>query len=1073
MPPHTAQNLQFDGARPFEEDGGQALSRAEISKHHLADETRLVGGLIERAIYTDDERRRTATIARRLVEVSRAAGGLSGGGIDAFMREYGLSTEEGVILLCLAEALLRIPDQETADAFLADKLAGGDWRRHLGASDSLFVNASTWGLLLSGRVMKLKQRVGPDPLEAIKRLVARSGEAVVRRAVRKAVVLLSEQFVMGRDLDSAVSRSKSFADRGYRLSYDMLGEEAVSSLDARRYFDRYTRALEAIGDHSGAFSMPFSDALLQRPSLSIKLSALHSKFRPGNSAQLREELVPRVLELARAGRAFGIAITLDGEEQDRLDDTLQVFEAVFADPDLAHWNGFGLAVQAYSKRAIPVLRWLRKLGQAHVKRIPVRLVKGAYWDNEIKWAQEQGLDDYPVLTRKLHTDVSFLACMRFLFADVGVFYPQIATHNAHAIAAAMTAAGNSEFEYQRLHGMGEAVYDSVVGSDGLGRPCRIYAPVGAHDVLLSYLVRRLLENGANTSFVNRLADMDAPISEMVTDPVARLERERQDGTPVKMLVRPRDIFWPERKNSSGLSFSDPLAREAVQADLTDAIVDEFEAGPIVDGMSSADGGRTSWMLCPHDHGQRLGRVHAATTDDIEAAIASAAKTASSWDALGGTERGKILQLAADLLERDRVPLMAVLVREAGKTIPAAQHELRQAVDFLRYYASQAREEFSEPLQLRSVTGEKNATQLRGRGPVAAIAPFSSPLAAFTGQIAAALGAGNPVIAKPAAQTPLIASLGVKLLHEAGVPTGALHLLPGEGRVGLALCKDDRIQGVAFTGRIETAWSIQKALAERRQAIQPLSAMTSSLNAIISDSSALGEQLVRDVVHGAFFNAGQDCAAARLLFVQEDTADRVISLLIGATQDLVIGDPMSFVTDIGPVIDSHAQDRLDAHKLKMKHKGRVLVDCALPQELRFGSYVAPAIFEVGDMNMLQDEVFGPVLHVVRYARGHIDRVVKQINDARFGMSVSVHSRIDAVAKYVEDNVRIGNVFVNRQPLHAVPGVQPYGGIGLSGAGAQAGGPRYMAQFAYEATRTDNISATGGNIRLLAHDMSEPD
>lgn len=1068
----TARTSIFAGSETLVEDLGPP-SRDEISSHHLGDEPRLVGGLTERAVYTEDERRRTASIARRLVENSRGAGGRPADGIDAFMREYDLTTEEGVILLCLAEALLRIPDQETADAFLADKLAGGDWRRHLGQADSVFVNASTWGLLLSGRVMKLKQRVGEDPLASISRLVARSGEGVVRRAVRKAVEVLSQQFVMGRDIAGAIDRVKTYAGKGYRVSYDMLGEEAVSSRDAKIYFDRYMAALEAIGEDTGAFTMPFADALMERPSVSVKLSTLHTKFAPGNESQLMDELVPRVLELARAGRAFGLPITFDAEEQDRLDTTLQIFGAVFADPELAHWNGLGIAVQAYSKRAIPTLRWLRKLALLHGKRLPVRLVKGAYWDNEIKWAQEQGLADYPVFTRKLHTDVSYLACMRFLFSDISVFYPQIATHNAHSVAAAMTAAGNLDFEYQRLHGMGEAIFDSVLGTEGLGRPCRIYAPVGSHDVLLSYLVRRLLENGANTSFVNRLADRDAPISQMVMDPVARLEQEREQQTPVKMLVRPRDVFWPDRKNATGVSFADPKTRADLVAGLEGAIADEHQVGPIISGKTHLEGARTTWMLCPHNRDQRLGSVRAANLDDVETALAAATNAASEWNRLGGTERAKMLHLAADLFERDRTQLMAVLVREAGKTIPAAQREVRQAVDYLRYYAGETREVFAEPVSLRSTTGETNRMRMQGRGVFAALSPWSSPLAIFTGQVAAALGAGNAVVAKSAPQTPLSSYLAVSLLHEAGVPVDVLHLLTGGERIGAALSRDARVNGIAVTGRNDTAWAIQKTLAGRRDAIQPLIAATGSLNAIISDSSALAEQLVRDVMYSAFTNAGQSCAAARVLFVQEDTASRIIEMLVGATEDLIIGDPMSFTTNIGPVIDSQSQDRLDAHKLTMKHKGSELVDCTLPTELRFGSFVAPAVYDVPDMAVLKDEVFGPVLHVVRYERGSLDRVISQINATGFGGSVSVHSRIDAVADYVENHASVGNLYINRQQIDAVPGVQPFGGVGKSGTGPHAGGPNYVRQFAQETTRTDNITATGGNIRLLAHDLSEPD
>lgn len=1055
------------------EDTAGLPPRDEISRYHLSDETRLVGGLTERAIYTEDERRRTAAITRRLIEHSRGDGAASAGGIDAFMREYGLSTEEGVILLCLAEALLRIPDQDTADAFLADKLSGGDWRRHLGASDSMFVNASTWGLMLSGRVMQLKQRVGEDPPAAMARLVARSGEGVVRRAVRKAVALLSDQFVMGRDIAAAIARAKAFEGKGYRLTYDMLGEEAVSVGGAELYFARYMSAIESIGEDAGAFTMPFADALLARPSLSVKLSSLHSRFRPGNEAQLRDELAPKLLELTRAARAFGLPVTLDAEEQDRLDATLEMFATVFADPELAHWNGLGLAVQAYSKRAIPVLRWLRKLALQHGKRIPVRLVKGAYWDNEIKWAQEQGLTDYPVFTRKLHTDASYLACMRFLFSDSHVFYPQIATHNAHNIAAAMTAAGNTDFEFQRLHGMGHGIYSALVGSENLAPACRIYAPVGAHDVLLSYLVRRLLENGANTSFVNRLADMDAPISQMVEDPVARLEEERAGHIQIKALVKPRDVFWPDRKNATGVSFADPVARDTLVGELNTALNDEFDVGSIISGKMPDGELHSSWMTCPHNRDQRLGSVKSANLDHVEAAVVAAANAAYDWRRLSGTERSKVLQLTADLFERDFVALMAVLVREAGWTIPSAQRELRQAIDSLRFYAGQARDLFGEARPLRATTGETNQTMLRGRGPIAAISPFSSPLAVLTGQIAAALGAGNPVIAKPAPQTPITAFMVVRLFHEAGVPDDVLHLLIGGDRIAAALSKDTRIKGVCLTGRTETAWALHRILADRRDEIVPFVAATSTLNATIADSSALAERLVRDVVGAAFYNAGQHCAATRVLFVQEETADRVNDFLAGAIEDLAVGDPMAFTTDIGPVIDIAAQDHLEAHKLKMKHAGHELIDCALRPDLRFGSYVSPAAYEIGDLRQLTAEAFGPVLHVIRYQRDSLARVIEDINGSGFGGSVAVHSRIDAVAKYVEDRVRVGNVYVNRQQIDVAPGVQPFGGVGLSGTGPQAGGYNYMRAFAQEMTRTDNITATGGNVRLLAHDMSDPD
>jgi RHH-type transcriptional regulator, proline utilization regulon repressor / proline dehydrogenase / delta 1-pyrroline-5-carboxylate dehydrogenase len=1044
----------------------------EISAHHLTDETRLVGGLIERAVYTSDERRRTAEIARRLAEGVRA-NHHSFSGVDAFMREYGLTSDEGIIIMCLAEALLRIPDPETADAFLADQLGGGDWRRHLGHSDSVFVNASTWGLLLSGHMLKLGTARGPDPVSTLKRLVGRSGEPVIRNAVRQAVKVLSDQFVFGRTIGEAVERAQAYEGQGYRISYDMLGEEAMTAADAEIYFGRYMDALDTIAAAAGPLAVPFSDALLERPSISIKLSALHARFEGSKRGELRAILVPRVKMLLAKAKSLGIAVSIDAEEQARLEATLDVFALTFVDPEFSNWNGLGLAVQAYSKRAVPVLRWLRRLAHLHGKRIPVRLVKGAYWDGEIKLAQQQGLKDYPVFTRKLHTDVSYLAAMRFLLTDPDAFYPQFATHNAHTIAAAHTSAGHARFEYQRLHGMGEALYNNILGDDRVGRPCRIYAPVGGHDVLLSYLVRRLLENGANTSFVNRLADIEAPISQVIADPVERAERERCEATPIKALVRPRDVFWPERKNSTGLALSDATTRQGLLSEMDASLAQEFSVAPLIDGDVPKTTAPERWMQCPHDVGQRLGKARVATPDDVDTAIQSATKAQFAWNAAGGHARAKILDLAADLFERDHAALMAVLVREAGKTLDNAQGDVREAVDALRFYAAETRRLFQGPVALRSVTGETNHMRLSGRGVFGCISPWNFPVAIFTAQIAAALGAGNTVLAKPAPQTPLTGFLAVRLLHEAGVPGDVLQFLPGGSLVGAALVKDPRVNGIAFTGSNETAWNIQRLLADRRHAIVPLIAETGGMNAMIADSSALVEQVVRDAVHGAFDSAGQRCSATRVLFLQNDTADRVLKMLAGATEELEIGDPLNYATDLGPVIDVTAQDTIEAHKLKMKQTAKLLVDRALPAACRVGTYVAPAIFEIEAISQLQREVFGPVLHVVRYERGYLDDVLSAINATGYGLTLSVHSRIGAVADHVADVARVGNLYVNRNQIGAVPGVQPFGGLGLSGTGPMAGGPNYLLRFAAEQVRTDNSAAIGGNIRLLTHDLNDPD
>jgi RHH-type proline utilization regulon transcriptional repressor/proline dehydrogenase/delta 1-pyrroline-5-carboxylate dehydrogenase len=1039
--------------------------RDEFAAQYLLDEPRLVGALIERAFFTEDERRRTGDIARRLVQAVRADKGKHTG-IDAFMHEYGLATDEGVILMCLAEALLRIPDAETANAFIADRISGGAWEKHLGRSDSLFVNASTWGLMLTGRVVKLKETKGANPIQAMKRLVARSGEPTIRLAVRHAVRLLGEQFVLGSTIESALARARAFEAKGYRFSYDMLGETARSERDAERYFQRYMEAIDAVGTDAGPFTATSADAVFERPSISVKLSALHPRFEPGKAKRLRAELAPRLLTLARAARAKGLSLTVDAEEQDRLDITAELFGETLVSPQLDGWNGFGIAVQAYGKRAIPMLRWLRRIAEQTGKRIPIRLVKGAYWDSEIKWAQERGLEDYPVFSRKLHTDVSYLAAMRLLLSDPVAFYPQFATHNARTIAAASAAGGAVEFEYQRLHGMGEALYEHIVGEAKFNRPCRIYAPVGGHEDLLGYLVRRLLENGANTSFVNRLGNDETAVSEIVADPVEIADREFISGERPPLLVRPRDIFLPERKNSTGLLLADAGVRRALQTDISRVFKTAFEAGPIVNGNATTGGEAATIVLSPHDHRERIGTVRLATPQNLEDALAGASDAAARWDQTEAGERARILEQAADLFERDRVPLMTALIREAGKTLEAAQAEVREAVDYLRYYAGEARRLFSAPVELRGPTGEENTLTLRGRGPFACISPWNFPVAIFTGQVAAALAAGNPVIAKPAEQTPIAGFLAVKLLHEAGVPRDVLHLVTGGGKLGEALVKDRRIQGIAFTGSDETAWAIQRALADRRSAIIPFIAETGGINAMIADSSALPEQVVRDAVRSAFDSAGQRCSAARVLFVQDDNAPRIKAMLAGAIETLEIGDPLDYAVDIGPVIDETAQDLLESHKVRMQREGREIVDVALPEACRAGTYVTPALFEIDRLGRLDHEVFGPILHMIRYERGQLDKVVAALNATGYGLTLGLHSRIESVADYVAENARVGNLYVNRNQIGAVVGVQPFGGEGLSGTGPKAGGPNYLLRFATERTRSTDITATGGNYALLS-------
>ncbi|HUS96731.1 MAG TPA: bifunctional proline dehydrogenase/L-glutamate gamma-semialdehyde dehydrogenase PutA, partial [Hyphomicrobiaceae bacterium] len=722
---------------------------------HLYDENRLVGGLIERAIYTSDERRRAHDLARRLVEAMRKSAP-NEAGIDAFLQEYGLTSEEGVMLMCLAEALLRIPDTETADALIAEKIGGGHWDRHLGHSGSLLVNASTWGLMLTGRVVKLPESGNTSISGLFSQLVRRSGEPVIRRAVRQAMRIMGAQFVLGRTIQDAIKRAGPLQAKGYRFSYDMLGEAARTAADAERYYNRYIEAIQAVGRSAGGLFSDHRDALMARPSLSVKLSAIHPRFEPGKEPQLGRELMPRLIELLGAARDNKLGLTIDAEEQDRLDLTLGLFGELFARPEAIGWEGLGLAVQAYGKRAIPTLRWLRRLSAQHGRRIPVRLVKGAYWDSEIKWAQERGLADYPVFTRKLHTDVSYLTCMRFLLSEPDAFYPQFATHNAQTLATAATAGGTRSFEFQRLHGMGQTLYEEVMADPTIPQPCRIYAPVGGHEDLLAYLVRRLLENGANTSFINRLADETAPVEDIIRDPVIEAERERESrSAEVPALPRPPALFGTDRRNSLGLPLSERGVRDQLLAGMGEALRQGFEAAPLIEGTIKT-AAEPRLVICPHDTRQRIGTVIEASSDMVDHALQSAAKAAHAWDRLGGPARAQILEKAADLFERDRPRLMAVIVREAGKTLENAQGDLREAVDFLRYYATEARRLFGKPVTLQGPTGETNRLELRGRGPFACISPWNFPLAIFTGQIAAALVTGNPVLAKPAEQTPVMA-----------------------------------------------------------------------------------------------------------------------------------------------------------------------------------------------------------------------------------------------------------------------------------------------------------------------------
>jgi RHH-type proline utilization regulon transcriptional repressor/proline dehydrogenase/delta 1-pyrroline-5-carboxylate dehydrogenase len=1025
--------------------------------------------LIARARAGAVERERIERLAVRLVEAARA-GRKESGGVDSFLHEYGLSSEEGVLLLCLAEALLRIPDAATADRLIAGTIGSGDWSRHLGQSESLLVNASTWGLMLTGRIIDWSEKQPSDLAGMVQRLIARSGEPVIRQALRQAMRILGKQFVLGETIEEALANAKDEARQGYRFSFDMLGEAARTAEDAERYTARYAEAIEAIGDYAGHPMSRSEDELHERPGLSVKLSALHPRYQPSQQARLEAELGPRLFELAQAAREAWLPLTIDAEEADKLDLSLALIEPLFTDTALSGWNGLGLAVQAYSKRALPLIDWLKGVAEATGRRIPVRLVKGAYWDSEIKWAQEAGLGGYPVFTRKVNTDVAYLAAAHALLARPDCFYPQFATHNAHTVAAIATLAGACDYEFQRLYGMGEALHREVIRPESLGKPCRIYAPVGGHRDLLAYLVRRLLENGANTSFVNRLADDQAPIETIVADPVEKAAKLHPKANPAIPL--PADLFAPERKNSLGLPLFDGWVREPLLAAMKGSLAEPAKAHPIVNGEEVEQGGEVSWITSPHDRQVVVGVCRTAGPEAIERALAAASGAADEFDRLGGEARAAMLERAADLFEAERPALMALIVREAGKTVASAQADLREAVDHLRYAAAEARRQFARPRLLHGPTGEENALSLHGRGIFACISPWNFPLAIFTGQIAGALAAGNAVVAKPAEQTPLVAARAVALLHRAGVPPEALHLLPGTGEtVGAALVQDPRVAGVAFTGGTDTGIAINRALAARDGPIARLIAETGGLNAMIVDSSALPEQVVDDALASAFDSAGQRCSALRVLFLQEEIAAETLRMLVGAARELKLGDPFDYATDVGPVIDEEARAALEAHKARMRKDARELLDLPLGEELAAGTYVSPAIYEIPAMSALKREVFGPILHVVRFAGDRLGEVCDAINATGYGLTLGLHSRIKATADYVAARVKVGNMYVNRNQIGAVVGVQPFGGEGLSGTGPKAGGPHYLQAFAVERVRSTDLTASGGNASLLAAGSDE--
>jgi len=981
--------------------------------------------------------------------------------VESFMREYDLSSDEGVLLMCVAEALLRIPDAETADNLIRDKLGDADWQRHLGKSSSMFVNAGTYGLLLTGKLVTLADDTMRNVGGAFKRLLGRSGEPVIRLAVRQAMKIMGHQFVMGRTIEEALKRAVEREHRPYRYSYDMLGESALTTADARRYHQAYKDAILAIGA-----SGPHAD-VFAAPSISVKLSALHPRYEVAKRERVMQELVPRVLELAQLAKSQAIGFCLDAEEAERLELSLDIIEAVYAHPSLDGWEGFGLALQAYQKRATKTIDWLTELAKRVGRRMPLRLVKGAYWDSEIKRAQIDGLNGYPVFTRKPSTDVSYLACAKRLLAAREQFYPMFATHNAHTISAIVQFAGTrSDFEFQRLHGMGQQLYAEVIGQASVFGPasrvaCRVYAPVGSHEDLLPYLVRRLLENGANTSFVNRIVDESLSVDDLVADPVALMKRTEPKRHP--RIPLPRLLYGADRINSRGVNFGSVAELSALGTQINSSPI-EWHATPLVPGATSA--GSLHEVLDPSDRRRRVGSFRAADSSTVEQALLNATQAHRSWDQTPVDERARCLERTADLLEQRRGELIALLVREAGKTLADTIAEVREAADFCRYYAAQARRDFSEAKVLSGPTGESNELSLHGKGVFVCISPWNFPLAIYLGQIAAALVAGNTVIAKPAEQTTLIGYVTTQMLHECGVPLKVLQFLPGIGReIGPLLTQDARVAGVAFTGSTDTARVINRALAARDSAIATLIAETGGQNALLADSSALPEQVVKDAVTSAFGSAGQRCSACRVLFVQADIADRVLLLLRGAMDELAIGDPTRFSTDLGPVIDETARRSLQAHADRMTQEGTLIHALKLNDAHAHGTFFAPHAYEIDSLKRLPKEVFGPVLHVIRYAAKDLNLVIEAINATGFGLTLGIHSRIDSTIAQISKNIRAGNHYINRNMIGAVVGVQPFGGEGLSGTGPKAGGPHYLPRFATERTVTVNTAAVGGNATLL--------
>ncbi|MFW0826025.1 trifunctional transcriptional regulator/proline dehydrogenase/L-glutamate gamma-semialdehyde dehydrogenase [Cronobacter dublinensis] len=1019
----------------------QSVSRAAITAAWRRAETDAVPMLLEQARLPQPVAEKTHQLAWSLAEKLRNQKTASGraGMVQSLLQEFSLSSQEGVALMCLAEALLRIPDKATRDALIRDKISNGNWHSHIGRSPSLFVNAATWGLLFTGRLVSTHNEASLS--RSLNRIIGKSGEPLIRKGVDMAMRLMGEQFVTGETIAEALANARKLEEKGFRYSYDMLGEAALTAADAQAYMVSYQQAIHAIGKASNG------RGIYEGPGISIKLSALHPRYSRAQYDRVMEELYPRLKSLTLLARQYDIGINIDAEEADRLEISLDLLENLCFEPELAGWNGIGFVIQAYQKRCPFVIDYLIDLATRSRRRLMIRLVKGAYWDSEIKRAQMEGLEGYPVYTRKVYTDISYLACAKKLLAVPNLIYPQFATHNAHTLAAIYSLAGQNyypgQYEFQCLHGMGEPLYEQVVGkiTDGkLNRPCRIYAPVGTHETLLAYLVRRLLENGANTSFVNRIADNTLSLDDLVADPVSAVEKlaaqEGRVGLPHPKIPLPQDLYGEGRVNSAGLDLANEHRLASLSSSLLNSALQKWRALPMLE--NAVEEGELTPVVNPAEPRDIVGYAREASEAEVAQALQSAVNNAPIWFATPPQERAAILERAAVLMEAQTQTLIGILVREAGKTFANAIAEVREAVDFLRYYAGQVRDDFD------------NETH-RPLGPVVCISPWNFPLAIFTGQVAAALAAGNSVLAKPAEQTPLIAAQGIQLLLEAGVPQGVVQLLPGRGEtVGAQLTGDARVRGVMFTGSTEVATLLQRNIADRldpQGRPTPLIAETGGLNAMIVDSSALTEQVVVDVVASAFDSAGQRCSALRVLCLQDEIADHTLTMLKGAMAECRMGNPGRLTTDIGPVIDADAKAGIERHIQTMRAKGRKVFQAARDnsqdaREWQTGTFVTPTLIELESFDEMKKEVFGPVLHVVRYNRNNLAGLIEQINKAGYGLTLGVHTRIDETIAQVTGSAHVGNLYVNRNMVGAVVGVQPFGGEGLSGTGPKAGGPLYL-------------------------------